>query len=46
MDTKKREVLCVAGADSTRTTVKQDNFDSCVEIMEICGIEAAQASLL
>lgn len=36
-----RKVLCVEGVDSTRTT-----SNSCVEIMEVLGIEAARASLL
>lgn len=36
-----RKVLCVDGVDSSRTT-----SNSCVEILEVLGIEAARASLL
>lgn len=36
-----RKVLCVEGVDASRTM-----SNSCVEVMEVLGIEAARASLL
>lgn len=36
-----RKVLCVDGVDSRRTT-----SNSCVEVLDVLGIEAARASLL